>query len=732
MVRADPGTGFVRIRDIARVELGSQDYTVNAYLSKATATAIVIYQRPGSNALKTAAAVKRTMAEAKQDFPTGLDYTVVYNPTEFIQQSIDEVVRTLFEAIVLVVCVVILFLQTWRAAIIPVVAIPVSLVGCFLVMGLVGISFNTLSLFGLVLAIGIVVDDAIVVVENVERYIRDGMSPRDAAHQTMDEVGSALIAIALVLCAVFVPTAFITGLQGSFYRQFAITIAAATVISAFVSLTLSPALAALLLQPHTHEPQRTLAYRLGAPVRRFFAGFNWMFGRLSSGYSRLVARLVRIGVIVLVVYAGLIYAAYDRLAATPTGLIPQLDRGYLIAAFQLPPGASLARTDAVIRRASEIILARPGVQNSVAFTGFDGGTFTNAPNAGVIFVPLKPFAERVPLGLSAGRILADLRQQLAQLDDAFVFVLEPPSVPGIGTGGGLKLYVQDRAGNGLPALEQATWIVAGSAAQTPGFTQAFTLFNTHTPQVYADIDRTKAELLQVPIDRVFSTLSVYMGSAYINDFNLLGRTYQVSAQADNPYRLSVRDVENLKTRNNYGDMVPIGSVADVPRRDRAVPCAALQPVSGGRGAVGSGARVLVRPGDRGDREDREGTPAAGLRLRMDRDRAAGEARRQHRGGGLRAGGGVRVPAAGGAVRELAAAARGGADRADVHPRRDAGGERARAGSQYPGRGRPRGAGRAGREERNPDRGVRAGRPRSRAWTGSRRRSPRRGPGCGRS
>ena len=461
----------------------------------------------------------------------------------------------------LVVCVVILFLQTWRAAIIPVVAIPVSLVGCFLVMGLVGISFNTLSLFGLVLAIGIVVDDAIVVVENVERYIEKGMPPREAAHLTMDEVGGALIAIALVLCAVFIPTAFISGLQGSFYRQFAITIAAATVISAFVSLTLSPALAALLLKPREEAPERTLLYRLGAPVRGFFAGFNWVFERLSLGYGRVVARLVRVGAIVLVVYAGLIYAAYNRLAVTPTGLIPQLDRGYLIAAFQLPPGASLARTDAVIRHASEIILARPGVQNSVAFTGFDGATFTNAPNAGVIFVPLKPFEQRVPLGLTAAKILADLRQQLAQLDDAFVFVLEPPSVPGIGTGGGLKLYVQDRAGHGLPALEQATWIVAGSAAQTPGFTQAFTLFNTHTPQIYADIDRTKAELLQVPIDRVFNTLSVYMGSAYINDFNLLGRTYQLNAQADNPFRLSVRDVENLKTRNNYGDMVPIGSVA---------------------------------------------------------------------------------------------------------------------------------------------------------------------------
>ncbi|MDB5402810.1 MAG: bepG [Rhodopila sp.] len=561
VVRADPDGSYVRIRDIGRVELGSQDYTINAYLNQDVATAIIIFQRPGSNALTTAASVKSAMEEAKKDFPPGVDYRVVYNPTEFIQQSVNEVVRTLFEAIGLVVIVVIVFLQTWRAAVIPVVAIPISLIGCFLLMGAVGITFNTLSLFGLVLAIGIVVDDAIVVVENVERYLRQGLTPREAAHKTMDEVGTALVAIALVLCAVFIPTAFISGLQGSFYRQFAITIASATVISCFVSLTLSPALAAILLKPHEAVPKRTLLWRLGAPLRWFFAGFNWVFDRLSRGYGALTRRLVRVGVIALVVYGGLIYLAYDRLASTPTGLIPQLDRGYLIAAFQLPPGASLARTDAVIREASKIILARPGVQNSVAFTGFDGATFTNAPNTGVIFVPLKPFEQRVPLGLTAARIRADLQQQLAPLSEAFTFVLEPPSVPGIGTGGGLKLYVQDRAGRGLPALETATWIVAGSAAQMPGFNQAFTLFNTHTPQVYADIDRTKAERLGVPIDNVFEALSVYMGSAYINDFNLLGRTYQVNAQADNQYRLTLRDVENLKARNNRGDMVPIGAVA---------------------------------------------------------------------------------------------------------------------------------------------------------------------------
>src|SRR3954469_6432460 len=433
VVRADPDGSYVRIRDIGRVELGSQDYTVNAYLNQDVATAIIIFQRPGSNALSAAASVRAAMEEAKKDFPSGVDYRVVYNPTEFIQQSVNEAVHMLLEAIGLVVVVVILFLQTWRAAVIPVVAIPISLIGCFLLMGAVGITFNTLSLFGLVLAIGIVVDDAIVVVENVERYLRQGFTSREAAHKTMDEVGTALVAIALVLCAVFIPTAFISGLQGSFYRQFAITIAAATMISCFVSLTLSPALAAILLQPHEATPKRTLLSRLSAPLRWFFSGFNWVFDRLSRGYGALTRRLVRVGVIVLMVYAGLIYLAYDRLAKTPTGLIPQLDRGYLIAAFQLPPGASLTRTDAVILEASKIILARPGVQNAVAFTGFDGATFTNAPNTGVIFVSLKPFEQRVPLGLSATRIRADVQQQLAPLSDAFTFVLEPPSVPGIGT-----------------------------------------------------------------------------------------------------------------------------------------------------------------------------------------------------------------------------------------------------------------------------------------------------------
>ncbi|MBU1211882.1 MAG: efflux RND transporter permease subunit [Alphaproteobacteria bacterium] len=563
VVRAEPNGSVLRVRDIARVELGSQDYTVNAYLDNKTATAVVAFQRPGSNALQTADLLLKEMKRLSEDFPPGLSYSVVYNPTEFIQYSVDAVIHTIFEALILVVIVVILFLQTWRAALIPIVAIPVSLIGSFTIMAAAGMSFNTLSLLGFVLAIGIVVDDAIVVVENVERYLAKGMSPREAAYKTMDEVGGALLATSLVLVAVFLPTAFISGLQGQFYSQFAISIAGATMISLFVSLTLSPAMAALLLKPHVRpeDRQRGLAYWLSSPVRWFFMGFNWLFEGITNAYGAITARLIRVGIIVLAAYGLLLVPTFQLLNNTPTGLIPQLDRAYLIAAFQLPPGSTLTRTDEVVRKATEVFLQRPGVQNAVAFVGFDGATFTNAPNAGVIFVTLQPFSEREKAGLTKDQILADLRQEMSKQRDAFVFVIEPPSVRGIGTGGGLKGYVQDRSGRGLPALEGATWAVAGAASQTPGFTQAFTLFNTRTPQVYADIDRTKAEQLGVPIQRVFDTLSIYMGSAFVNDFNILGRTYRVTAQADNPYRTTVRDVANLRTRNVDGDMVPIGSVA---------------------------------------------------------------------------------------------------------------------------------------------------------------------------
>jgi hydrophobe/amphiphile efflux-1 (HAE1) family protein len=562
VVRAEGDGSFIRVRDIARVELGSQDYTVNAYLNNQAATAIVLFQRPGSNALATAASAIGAMDELAKNFPPGIAYRIVYNPTEFIRFSIEAVVQTLIEAILLVVVVVILFLQTWRAAIIPILAIPVSLIGSFAIMSAVGISFNTLSLFGLVLAIGIVVDDAIVVVENVERYLRQGLSPKEAAHKTMDEVGGALIAISLVLIGVFLPTAFISGLQGSFYKQFAITIAGSTAISCFVSLTLSPAMAAVLLKPHHDGEGHGVLHTLTAPIRVFFRSFNSAFGALSNGYAWLTGRVVRLVTIMLVIYGGLLFLTYERLAATPTGLIPQLDRTYFIVAFQLPPGSSLDRTDAVVRHAADVILKRPGVEASVQFVGFDGATFTNAPNTGVIFVRLKSFEERLKEGITKDQILADLRGQMFQLREAFALVIEPPSVPGIGTGGGLKGYVQDRAGRGLPALEGATWAMAGGSGQIPGIAQAFTLFNTKTPEIFADINRTKAEQLGVPINRVFETLQIYMGSAYVNDFNVLGRTYRVTAQADNPYRLSLRDVANLKTRNNTGEMVPIGSVAN--------------------------------------------------------------------------------------------------------------------------------------------------------------------------
>jgi HAE1 family hydrophobic/amphiphilic exporter-1 len=561
VVATDDDGRVTRIRDIARVELGSQDYTTNAYLDNKVATAIVVYQRPGSNALATAASVRATMDELAKSFPPGMTYRVVYNTTEFVQQSVDEVIKTLFEAVVLVVIVIILFLQSWRAAIIPIVAIPVSLVGTFFVMTAFGFSLNNLTLFGLVLAIGIVVDDAIVVVENVERYLRQGLSTREAAHTTMDEVGGALIAIALVLCAVFIPAAFIAGISGAFYRQFALTITASTVISATVSLTLSPALAALLLKPHGGGPQKGLWGALALPFSAFFAGFNFLFERLSLGYAGLTRRVLRISILMLAIYGGLIGLTYFQFARTPSGFIPALDRAYFIAAISLPPGSTLERTDEVVRKATDMLLTRPGVEHAVAFAGFDGATFTTAPNAGVIFVTLKPFEERLKAGLDTASILNGLRAQMQALREAFVLVIQPPSVPGIGTGGGFKMYVQDRAGRGPRALEQAVGAVLGPANQTPGLVQVFTLFNTSTPQVYADIDRTKAEMLGVPITRFFDTLSTYMGSAFVNDFNILGRTYRVNAQADNPFRVTLRDVENLRTRSNAGDMVPLGAVA---------------------------------------------------------------------------------------------------------------------------------------------------------------------------
>jgi HAE1 family hydrophobic/amphiphilic exporter-1 len=499
------------------------------------------------------------MKKLSESFPAGLKYDIVYNPTVFISQSVDAVIHTMFEAVVLVVVVIILFLQTWRASIVPIVAIPVSLIGTFAMLSALGYSLNNLSLFGLLLAIGIVVDDAIVVVENVERNIREGLSPRDAAYKTMEEVGGALIAIALVLTAVFIPSVFLTGILGQFFRQFAVTIATSTVISLLVSLTLSPALCALLFKPHEpHPPRQNIFVR---PINAFFRGFNRAFEWLSFRYGKLTGRLVRVSLIMVILYSGLIGLTIFEFSRAPTGFIPQQDQGYLINIIQLPPGASLARTDELTRRVNKLVLDAPGVAHTVPIVGLDGATFTNAPNSAVIFSPLKPFDERAKEGLTAQKISVMLNQKFATVQDALVISVSPPPVRGIGTTGGFKLELQDTHGGDLTQLEGVAQGVVAAANQTPGLVTTFTTFNTRTPKVWADIDRVRAEMLGVKADDVFTTLEVYLGSQYVNDFNFLGRTYRVTAQADGRFRQDLHDIAQLKTRNANGEMVPLGSVA---------------------------------------------------------------------------------------------------------------------------------------------------------------------------
>jgi hydrophobe/amphiphile efflux-1 (HAE1) family protein len=551
----------VRLKDVARVELAAVDYSTNSYRDLDPAVALAIYQLAGSNALATAGKIKSTMEELSKSFPDGLKYTIIYNPTEFIQQSIDAVTETVAEAIILVVLVVVLFLQTWRAAIIPIVAIPVSLIGTFFFLAIFGFSLNNLSLFGLVLAIGIVVDDAIVVVENVERSIAAGLSPRDAARRSMDEVGSALIAIALVLCAVFVPAAFITGISGQFYRQFSLTIAGATVISLIVSLTLSPAMCALLLKPHGNHQRDRWWER---PIHGFFRAFNVGFDALGRGYGWLAARVVRFAVLMLVVYAGAIGFGLDEFRKAPVGFIPQVDQGYLIIVTQLPGGASLARTDEVNRRVVDVALQVPGITHAVNFVGFSGATFTNAPNSGAVFVALEPFAERAKDPRKSGpAIQLALLQKLSAIQEGLVLVIAPPPVRGIGTAGGFRMMIEDRAGRGPEALQGVVLAMMGRAAQTPGVRQVFSLFENSTPQLYLDIDRTKAQMLGINVPDVFGALQTELGSFYVNDFNLLGRTFRVTAQAESSYRLDPKDVLRIRVRNARGDTVPLGSFTTV-------------------------------------------------------------------------------------------------------------------------------------------------------------------------
>lgn len=556
VVKRDASGRLTRLRDVARVELGAQDYTLNGYLNDDAAIAVGIFASPGANALQASANVKAELERLSKDFPQGMTYRIGYDPTTYIQESIDAVYHTLIEALVLVVLVVLIFLQSWRTAVVPIIAIPISLIGAMAVLLAGGFSINSLSLFGLVLAIGIVVDDAIVVVENVERLMEEeGLDPRAAAHKTMDEVSGAIIGISLVLVGVFVPTMFIPGISGAFYQQFAITIASATIISAFVSLTLSPALCALVLKKPEHGREPPAGWR-GAAARagrKFNDGFVW----LSERFGRFTARAVRALAIIGVVYVALILVAGWRFAATPSGFIPAQDQGYLIGAVQLPPGASLNRTDTVIRQAIAEARKLPAIQDVVGFAGFDGANFSTAPNTGVLFITLKPHKEREE---SADQMQQALFGTFAGIRGGDIMVIAPPPVQGIGTGGGFKMMIQDRSGLGYNALAQTSFAMMMGANQQASVNQAFTQFNTGTPRLTADVDRERAERMGVPVANVFSTLGAYLGSAYVNDFNYLGRTFRVTAQADAPYRDDPSDIQSLKTRSASGAMVPMSSV----------------------------------------------------------------------------------------------------------------------------------------------------------------------------
>jgi multidrug efflux pump len=562
IVRAGADGSVIRLKDVARVELGSTDYALRSLLNNKSAAAIAVFEAPGANALQLSADVRAKMEELKQDFPQGVDYSVVYDPTQFVRESIRAVIVTLLEAVALVVLVVIVFLQTWRASIIPLVAVPVSIVGTFAVLLGFGFSINTLSLFGLVLSIGIVVDDAIVVVENVERNIQAGLSPRAATIQAMKEVSGPIIAIALVLCAVFVPIAFVSGLSGQFYRQFALTIAISTVISAFNSLTLSPALAAALLKPHD-APKDMLTRGMDKVFGRFFNWFNRFFGRASERYEVGVKGVLGRKTAALGVYALLAVGAGLMFQAVPSGFVPAQDKQYLVGFAQLPDAASLDRTDAVIRRMSDIAQSVPGVEDSIAFPGLSINGFTNAPNAGIVFISLKPFGERKSAELSGDAIAQQINMKLGAIEDAFIMVFPPPAVNGMGAIGGFKLMVEDRANLGYDELYKATQALQMKAWQTPELAGVFSSYQINVPQLFADIDRTKAKQLGVPLSTIYQTLQINLGSLYVNDFNQFGRTYQVKVQADAPYRSHADDIAQLKVRNDKGEMIPLSSLMRV-------------------------------------------------------------------------------------------------------------------------------------------------------------------------
>ncbi|MET0657221.1 MAG: multidrug efflux RND transporter permease subunit, partial [Steroidobacteraceae bacterium] len=562
IVRTNTDGSVTRLRDVARIELGAGQYALRSLLNNDDAVAIPVMQAPGANAIELSNAVRSTMAELSKTFPQGVKYQIVYDPTVFVRDSIAAVVHTLIEALVLVVIVVILFLQTWRASIIPLLAVPVSIIGTFALLLAFGFSINALSLFGLVLAIGIVVDDAIVVVENVERNIELGMSPRAATYKAMDEVSGPIIAIALVLTAVFVPIAFISGLSGEFYRQFALTIAISTWISAFNSLTLSPALAALLLQPkeQQRDPISRLMERALGPV---FRPFNRFFERSSLRYGGGVQRVLTHKAATLGVFGALLLVTWGALHIVPKGFIPTQDKQYLVAMVELPNAASLDRTDAVLRHMTDIALKQPGVQDAIEFPGLSIAGFTNSSNSGVLFVGLAPFDERTGDELYGLEIADQLSDRFSSIKDAQIHVFPPPAVQGLGTIGGFKLQLEDRGNLGYDELYKATQDVMARAKRTPELTDVFSSYQVNVPQVYADVDRIKAKEQGIALTDVFDALQVYLGSMYVNDFNRFGRTYQVIAQADASFRLEAKDILQLKTRNANGDMVPLGSVVRV-------------------------------------------------------------------------------------------------------------------------------------------------------------------------
>ncbi|WP_206997237.1 efflux RND transporter permease subunit [Trinickia mobilis] len=568
IVKSDSQGRVTRIRDIGRVELGAANYGNSAFKDETPGASLAVFAQPGANSLTVEHEVLDTMKELRKSFPSGLDYQIIYDPIDFVGRSINEVVLTIFVAIILVVGVVFLFLQTWRATIIPVIAIPVSLVGTFTILAALGISINNLSLFGLVLAVGIVVDDAIVVVENVERNIRHGMSPREAAHRTMDEVGEALLAIALTLCAVFVPSAFISGISGLFFKQFAVTIAASTVISCFVSLTLSPSLCAVLFKPH-YGHGATRGGVAGRLLQRGFDDFNRGFGWVADKYGRLTSRLLRALTVVLVIYVGLIALAGIQFSRTTTGFIPEQDQGLLIGIVQLPPGATLARTEQVVMDATRIILDTPGIEHVAPLVGPDATTGTVASNGGTIYIGLPSLYNHSVPGVTAASMLAKLRGRLSVIKDAYVLVIQPPPVQGLGSAGGFKMMLEDRAGLGPEALVKAANALTAAANKDPTFAGVFTLYNAGSPSVYVDIDRLKAEKVGLTPTDVFSALQVYLGSQYVNDFNYLGRTYQVIVQADGRFRQTPEDISRLKARNASGQMVSVGTVAQL--KDHTIP-----------------------------------------------------------------------------------------------------------------------------------------------------------------